>query len=302
MSTQSSRRDFLKTSALVFGAGMTASAGLGGVKAARAAAQQATDSKLYEVLDRGVLIVGTGSTNPPWHFEDEQGNLIGFDIEMARLLAKGLFDNPDQIEFVRQASDARIPNLQTNKVDIVFQFMTVNAQRAQLVEFSIPYYREGVGTLLAAGSPYSGALDMAEAGSDVTVSILQNVYAEEFIHQVMPGAQVLQFDSQANVIQALDSGRVDAAAVDDSTVRWLVKQDPAKYKAGNFAWSPQTYSAAMRAGDPIWLNFVNTVLREGMVGVEFNHYAEAFNRFFGVELAPPPIGFPVEYGGFRQLM
>jgi polar amino acid transport system substrate-binding protein len=180
--------------------------------------------------------------------------------------------------------------------------MTVNAQRAQLVEFSIPYYREGVGTLLAADSPYSGALDMAEAGGDVTVSILQNVYAEEFIHSVMPEAQVLQFDSQANVIQALDSGRVDAAAVDDSTVRWLVKQDPAKYKAGNFAWSPQTYAAAMRAGDPIWLNFVNTVLREGMVGVEFDFYADAFNRFFGVELAPPPIGFPVEYGGFRQLM
>lgn len=302
MSTQSSRRNFLKTSALVFGAGMTASAGLGSVKPARAAAQQAEDSKLYEVLDRGIVIVGTGSTNPPWHFEDEQGNLVGFDIEMARLLAKGLFDDPDQVEFVRQASDARIPNLQTNKVDIVFQFMTVNAQRAQLVEFSIPYYREGVGTLLAADSPYSGALDMAQAGSDVTVSILQNVYAEEFIHSVMPNAQVLQFDSQANVIQALDSGRVDAAAVDDSTVRWLVTQDPAKYKAGNFAWSPQTYAAAMRAGDAIWLNFVNTVLREGMVGVEFDFYADAFNRFFGVELTPPPIGFPVEYGGFRQLM
>lgn len=302
MSKQSSRRNFLKTSALVFGAGMTASAGLGSVKPARAAAQQAGDSKLYEVLDRGIVIVGTGSTNPPWHFEDEQGNLVGFDIEMARLLAKGLFDDPDQVEFVRQASDARIPNLQTNKVDIVFQFMTVNAQRAQLVEFSIPYYREGVGTLLAADSPYSGALDMAEAGSDVTVSILQNVYAEDFIHSVMPNAQVLQFDSQANVIQALDSGRVDAAAVDDSTVRWLVAQDPTKYKAGNFAWSPQTYSAAMRAGDSIWLNFVNTVLREGMVGVEFDHYAAAFKRFFGVELAPPPIGFPVEYGGFRQMM
>jgi polar amino acid transport system substrate-binding protein len=299
----SSRRDFLKTSAFVLGAGVSASTGLGGIKAARAAGQtqDTGTSKLYEVLDRGILTVGTGSTNPPWHFEDEQGNLVGFDIEMARLVAKGLFDDPEKVEFVRQAADARIPNLQTNKVDIVFQFMTVNAQRAQLVEFSIPYYREGVGTLLAADSPYNGALDLAQAGSAVKVSILQNVYAEDFIHQVMPEAEVLQFDSQANVIQALDSGRVDAAAVDDSTVRWLVKQEPTKYKAGNYAWSPQTYSAAMRPGDSIWLNFVNTVLREGMVGVEFDTYAAAFNRFFGIELAPPPIGFPVEYGGFRQM-
>jgi len=302
---KSSRREFLRKSALTLGVGAATTATLAGLKPATAAAQESEGesvSKLYEVLDRGHVIVGTGSTNPPWHFEDEQGNLIGFDIEMGRLLAKGLFDNPDQVEFVRQASDARIPNLQTNQIDVVFQFMTVNAQRAQLVEFSIPYYREGVGTLLAADSPYSGALDLAEAGSEVTVSILQNVYAEEFIHKVMPEAQVLQLDSQANVIQALDSGRVNAAAIDESTIRWLVQQEPDKYKAGNYGWSPQTYSAAVRPGDPTWLNYINTVLREGMVGVEFDFYADAFRRFFGVELAPPPIGFPVEYGGtFRQL-
>jgi polar amino acid transport system substrate-binding protein len=244
--------------------------------------------------------VGTGSTNPPWHFEDEQGNLIGFDIEMARLLAKGLFDNPDQVEFVRQASDARIPNLQTNQIDAVFQFMTVTAQRAQLVEFSIPYYREGVGTLLLSDSAYDGALDMAAAGSQVKVGILQNVYAEDLVHAAMPEAEVLQFDSQATTIQALDSGRVDAAAVDESTVRWLAQQEPDKYKAGNYGWSPQTYSAAVRPGDQIWLNFINTVLHEAMTGVDFDSYAAAFSQFFGVELAPPPVGFPVEFGSRQQ--
>jgi polar amino acid transport system substrate-binding protein len=300
MSSSSSRRDFLKLTAGTFGAGVAASTAFGGLKQARAAALQAGPSKLQEVIDRGSVIVGTGSTNPPWHFEDESGNLIGFDIEMGRLLAKGLFDNPDQVEFVRQASDARIPNLQTNQIDVVFQFMTVNAQRAQLVEFSIPYYREGVGTLLLADSPYNGALDLAKEGSKINVSILQNVYAEDYVHAAMPEATVLQLDSQANAIQALDSGRVDAAAIDESTIRWLVKQDPAKYKAGNYGWLPQTYSAAVRPGDQIWLNFINTVLHEGMVGVEFDFYAAAFEQFFGVKLSPPPIGFPVEFG-VRQM-
>ena len=313
MSTQrSSRRDFLKKSAVALGAGAAASAALTSINPTRvaaavpptigAAAQAGTTGKVNEVLTRGHVIVGTGSTNPPWHFEDESGNLIGFDIEMAKLLAKGLFDDPEKVEFVRQASDARIPNLQTNKIDVVFQFMTVNAQRAQLVEFTIPYYREGVGTLLLADSPYSGALDMAEAGDAVTVSILQNVYAEDYIHKVMPEANVLQLDSQANAIQALDSGRADAAAIDESTVRWMVQQDPTKYKAGNYGWLPQTYSAAVRPGDAAWLNYINTVLREGMNGVEFDHYAAAFKTYFGVDLAPPSIGFPIEYGGsFRQL-
>ncbi|MBC7809754.1 MAG: transporter substrate-binding domain-containing protein [Burkholderiales bacterium] len=271
--------------------------GAASVAAARdAALQEPGTSKLNEVLSRGHLIVGTGSTNPPWHFEDEAGELIGFDIEVAKLVAKGLFDDPTAIEFVREASDARIPNLQTSQVDVVFQFMTVTAQRAQVVEFTIPYYREGVGTLLPIDSPYEGALDMAAASDPVIESILQNVYAEELVHAAIPNAEVLQFDSQANAIQALDSGRANAAAIDESTVRWLVRQSPDLYKAGNYGWSPQSYSAAVRPGDSIWLNFLNTTLHEAMTGVEFAAYAAAFSTFFGVELAPPPVGFPVEFG------
>jgi len=294
MSEQTSRRGFLRTSALKLGAGV-AVLGAAGCSISGPGAG-ASASKLNEVLKRGTVIVGTGSTNPPWHFEDEKGHLQGFDIEMARLLAKGLFDDPAKVQFVRQASDARIPNLQTNQVDVVFQFMTVTAQRAQLADFSIPYYREGVGTLLPKSSPHAGALDLAKWGKKVKVSILQNVYAESIVRAAMPDAEVLQFDSVANTILALDSDRVDAAAIDDSTVRWLVRQNPDKYKAGNYGWSPQTYAAAVRPGDPVWLHFVNTVLHEGMTGVEFAAYAAAFLKFFGVKLAPPPVGFPVEFG------
>jgi polar amino acid transport system substrate-binding protein len=106
----------------------------------------------------------------------------------------------------------------------------------------------------------------------------------------------MQFDSVANAVLALDSGRVEAAAIDDSTVRWLSRQSPDKYKSGNYGWSPQTYAAAVRQGDPVWLNFVNTVLHECMTGVEFDAYAAGFEKFFGVKLAPPPVGFPVEFG------
>jgi len=294
MSEQTSRRGFLKSSALGMGAGMAAITAAGCSSSGTVAGPGS--SKLNEILKRGTVIVGTGSTNPPWHFEDEKGDLQGFDIEMARLLAKGLFDDPGKVQFVRQASDARVPNLQTGQVDVVFQFMTVTAQRAQLVAFSIPYYREGVGTLLHRNSPHAGALDLAKSAKKVKVSILQNVYAESLVRAAIPQAEVMQFDSVANAVLALDAGRVDAAAIDDSTVRWLARQSPDKYKSGNYGWSPQTYAAAVRQGDPVWLNFVNTVLHEGMTGVEFDAYAGGFEKFFGVKLAPPPVGFPVEFG------
>ena len=83
------RRDVLKAGALGFGGGLAASAvAAGSILTPQVAyAQAASNSLLRTVLDRGHLIVGTGSTNAPWHFEDEQGKLVGMDIAMARILA-----------------------------------------------------------------------------------------------------------------------------------------------------------------------------------------------------------------------
>jgi polar amino acid transport system substrate-binding protein len=156
---------------------------------------QAADSKLDSVLARGKLIVGTGSTNAPWHFQGADGKLQGFDIDIARIVAKGLFNDPSKVEFVVQSSDARIPNLLTDKVDMSCQFITVTASRAQQVAFTLPYYREGVGLLLPNNSKYKEIEDLQAAGDSVTVAVLQNVYAEELVHQALPKAKVDQYDS-----------------------------------------------------------------------------------------------------------
>lgn len=254
-----------------------------------------TKSKLDEVLDRGKLIVGTGSTNAPWHFKDESSTLTGFDVDVAKIIAKALFDDPEKIEFVNQSGDSRIPNLTTNKVDITCQFMTVTGGRAQQVEFSIPYYREGVGLLLKNGGKYKSYEEMKAAGSKVVVSVLQNVYAEDMVHQALPEAKVDQYDSVDLIYQALNSGRADAAATDQSALRWFMKQNPERYVDAGYGWNPQSYSCAVKRGDQVWLNFVNTALHEAMTGVEFGAYSASFEKWFGVTLPQPQIGFPVEY-------
>jgi polar amino acid transport system substrate-binding protein len=252
-------------------------------------------SKLDEVLARGHLIVGTGSTNAPWHFKDENGNLNGFDIDIAKIIAKGLFNDPEKIEFVQQASDARIPNVVTDKVDVTCQFMTVTAERAQQVAVTIPYYREGVGLLLKEGGKYKSFDELKAAGSSAVVSVLQNVYAEEMVHAALPEAKVDQYESVDLMYQALNSGQADASATDQSSVKWLIVQQPGKYLDAGYGWNPQSYSCAVKRGDQQWLNFVNTVLHEGMTGVDFPTYAASFKKWFGVDLPVPAIGFPVEY-------
>jgi polar amino acid transport system substrate-binding protein len=259
-----------------------------------AAGTAQAQGKLQEVLQRGKLIVGTGSTNPPWHYRDEKGQLAGFDIDISKIIAKGLFNDPEKVEFVTQASDARIPNITTGKVDITCQFMTVTAARAQQVAFTLPYYREGVGLLLLKGGSYANYDALKAAGNKVTIAVLQNVYAEEMVHQALPAAKVDQYDSVDLIYQALNSRRADAAATDVSSLRWFMKQNPGRYTDAGYAWNPQTYSCAVRQGDPDWLNFVNIALRESMTGVEFDTYKAAFERWFGETPPEPKIGFPSE--------
>ena len=269
-----------------------------------ALAQESLSGKLKEVIDRGKLVVGTGSTNPPWHYEDANGQLVGFDIEMAKLLARGLFDLTDDqmanrdewsqhLELVVQASDARIPNLVSDKIDIVCQFMTVTPARARQVAFTIPYYREAVALLLPKDSPYASTADMA--GKKARIAILENPTAVAMVHNGVADADVQTFDSVANSVLALDSGRVDATAIDLSTAQYKVLQSPDKYKVSTDSWQPQTYAFAVKPEEQRWLNWVNTALHEYLVGLDFQYYQKAFKENFGVELAPPPAGFPVEY-------
>jgi len=250
------------------------------------------DGKLQEVLSRGKLIVGTGSTNPPWGFQDKDGKLVGFDIDLARIIAKGLFNDPTKVEFVTQSSDARIPNITTGQVDMTCQAMTVTTPRAQQVAFTVPYYREGVGLLLKKGGKYADYAALKAAGSSVTISVLQNVYAEDMVHQALPGAKVDQFDNIGLMYQALNSGRADAAATDASSLRWFMKQNPDKYADAGYGWDPQNYSCAVKQGDADWLNFVNTAIEQALTGVDYGDYKTAYETWFGVTPPAPAIGFP----------
>ncbi|MCP9229504.1 transporter substrate-binding domain-containing protein [Mesorhizobium sp. M0045] len=292
MNDTSKRREFLKL-------GMAGLATAGVMSAAtavdvqKAAAQAAPDSLLRTVLERGKVIVGTGSTNAPWHFENDAGELVGMDITMGRILAKGLFDDPTKVEFVMQDPAQRIPNVTTNKVDITIQFMTMTAQRSQLIHFSRPYYVEGIALLTLPNAENKTFDKLLAAGSATRISILQNVDAEANVHIVLPESQVMQIDTQANVLQALESKRVDAAAVDLSTVRWLASRNPDKYFDAGKSWFSMLYGAALRQGDLDWLTFVNQTFTIAMFGHETALYDAAFKDYFGQEPPARHPGFPV---------
>jgi polar amino acid transport system substrate-binding protein len=279
------------------GVGVAAVAAAAGLALAQPAQAQATGaSKLQEVLKRGKLVVGTGTTNPPWHFEDDSGNLTGMDIDMARLLAKGLFDDPTKVDFVRQAADARIPNLLTNKIDIVAQFMTITPGRARQVEFTTPYYREGVGLLVLKDSKYKTFAELKAAGAGATIAWLQNVGVEDYTRMVLPDIKILQVDSVDATFQSMNAHRADVTASDQSTIRWLVTKFPDRYRDLGFGWMPNSYAFGVAPGDPVWLNWVNSQIREAFLGVSYDDMKAAYKKWFGIDLPIAKVGIPSEYG------
>jgi polar amino acid transport system substrate-binding protein len=260
--------------------------------AEKAAAQAPRESLLRTIISRGKLIVGTGSTNAPWHFEDDRGQLSGMDIAMAKMLAAGLFDDPTKIEFVRQDPAQRIPNINTGRVDIVIQFMTMNPARAQLVAFSRPYYAEGVALLTSPRGRFKTYAELQAAGATARASVLQNAGADALVKDALPTATILQLDTQANVIQALEAGRADTAVVDLSTVRWMVRRTPDRFLDAGHSFRSQLYGAAMRQNDPDWKNFVDTVFTVNMFGHITENYDGAMREFFAIEPRPRTPGFP----------
>ncbi len=258
-------------------------------------------SKLQEVMERGHLIVGTGSTNAPWHFYDDDGELAGFDVEMAKILANSLFGDPEAVEFVEQSSDERVPNLVNGNVDICFQFMTISAERAQQIEFTVPYYTEGAEALLHKNGAYTSSEELIAAmedGTQVTIAILQNSYAEQIVASLFPEQEgsytVDQYEDQALLYQALESGRCDAAVFDMSNANYQAASDES-YIASGISGYPQNYGAGVQKGDAEWLNYVDTVLIDAMSGATYQSYIDAYEKWFGVTLDPPTTGKPAMY-------
>ena len=126
----------------------------------------------------------------------------------------------------------------------------------------------------------------------MTAGVLQNVFAEDTVHQALPDAKVDQFDSPDIPFQALATGRIDVVVSDASALGWYMARFPGQYLDVGYSWYPQNYSCAVARGDTDFLQWVNTALEQAMSGVEFPAYQASYEKWFGRKLESPPVGFP----------
>ena len=262
--------------------GLLAAAGM--VCAATVQAQE--KSRLDEVMARGKVIVGVTSEAPPFGFIDEKGELVGFDIDIAKLIAKYLFnkdESPNRIEFVKQGFAARWPNIESGTVDFGIQVTTILPDRVLRVGFTRPYIDSGIVMIVKKDSPFKKLKDLDS--DKFTTAVLTNPQQAERAKLFFPKAKMIVFDSIAAEFTAVRGNRADAAQLDTPVAQWYVKQNPDMRILDEALMPPTNNAIFMKLGDFKWWQVLDTLTGEMTGGSLYPEYSAIYKKWFGVN--PP---------------
>lgn len=194
----------------------TAALALAGLTAVPAAAEGLID----DIRERGTLRIGM-STFVPWAMRDKAGNLIGFEIDVAKKLAE---DMGVTAEFVPTAWSGIVPALLAGKFDLVISGLTVTPERSATVDFTIPYAHSG--QQLAANTALAGNLKTLEDYNtpDVTLTCRRGATPCQTAQEMFPLATLLQFDDDAQAYQEVLNGNAHAVASSSPKPAFFVEE------------------------------------------------------------------------------
>src|SRR5258708_25705124 len=176
------------------------------------AAAQAQESQLDVVLKRDKLIVATYSTSPPLAYIDEAGKLVGFEIDVAREIAKELRGAPNKVEFVGVQSDGRFPAALPGKVDFGLCSTTITGDRAVRIAFTRPYLDTGGSVIARKDAGIKTVKELNDA--KFTYAILNVPPAIARAKAVLPNVKQLLLDSPSALFLAVKTGRATAFSID----------------------------------------------------------------------------------------
>ncbi|WP_394142183.1 transporter substrate-binding domain-containing protein [Vibrio chagasii] len=161
---------------------------------------------LDKINERGSLRVGM-STFVPWAMRNKQGDLVGFEIDVAKRLAE---DSGWKVEFVPTAWDGIIPSLLSNKFDVIIGGMSITEARAKSVLFTEPYSHSGV-QLAANKELAEGFNKISDFDSRrVKIAARRGAFTVQVARETFPKAKVLQFDDDAQAFQEVLNGNAHA--------------------------------------------------------------------------------------------
>ena len=235
----------------------------------QAPAQEASVTKartVQEIKDSGVIRIGVFTDKAPFGYIDENGKNQGYDVYFTDRLAKDLGVN---VEYISLDPASRVEYAETGKADIVAANFTVTPERAEKVDFSLPYMKVSLGVV----SPDGAVIKSVEELKDKTLIVSKGTTAEYYFSKNHPEVKLQKYDSYADAYNALLDGRGDAFSTDNTEVLAWAKSNPGFTVGIESLGDVDTIAVAVQKGNTDLLDWINNEIKE--LGKE-NFFHEAY--------------------------
>lgn len=222
--------------------------------------EAATDGQsLEDIQAKGTLIVGIDDQFPPMGFRDEKGDLTGFDVELAKMVAEKL---GVKAEIQPINWDAKEMELNSGNIDVIWNGYTITADRIKEVEFTKPYLNNQQVLVVANDSPYKTKADLEGkiVGAQVESAGLDALNADtEFVSTL---ADVPEYDDYNMALLDLGTSRLDALAIDKIYIGYAMAQNPGKYRVLDESLSDEYYGIGCAKGSVALREAIDKALDE----------------------------------------
>lgn len=236
------------------------------------AAPKASFRSIADIKQSGKLIIGVFSDKAPFGYIDKDGNYQGYDVYFAERLAK---DMGVKAEYISLEPANRVEYAKTGKVDIVLANFTVTKERAEQVDFALPYMKVALGVV----SPAKANITSIEQLKDKPLIVAKGTTAETYFDKHHPEIKLLKFDQYTETFNALLDGRGAAFSTDNTEVlAWAMKNPD--FKVGITSLGDlDTIAPAVQKGNKELLAYINDEIKK--LGAE-----NFFHKNYEATLAP----------------
>lgn len=246
---------------------------------------------LKEIKERGEIIIGVFSDKKPFGFVDEKGTYQGYDVYFGNRIAKDL---GVKVKYVPVEAASRVEYLATAKVDVILANFTVTEERAQQVDFALPYMKVALGVV----SPEQKVITKENQLKGKTLIVSKGTTAETYFTKKHSDVKLLKFDQYSEAFQALLDGRGDALSTDNTEVlAWAIENKGFKVGIDSLG-NTDTIAPAVRKGNTELLKWINEEIRQlGKEKFFHKNYEKTLKPVYGE--AANPENLVVESGEMK---
>lgn len=225
-----------------------------------AATADTTPADIKAIKDRGVLKVGVKVDVPKFGYKDPKtGKIDGFEIDLARALAKKILGDETKIDTQAVTAKTRGPLLDNGDIDTVIATFTITEERKKSYNFTDPYFTDGVALMVKKASGVQSLKDLNGKKIGVAQSATSRKALQDEADKLGVKVTFLEFGTYPEIKAALDSGRVDCFSV-DAAILFGYLEDSVTILPDRF--SPQQYGAASKKSSEALHKLMNDTLSD----------------------------------------